>query len=485
MEKPELKKIKRELDELFGEKEAGLLGEVIELLEKQDQKFTVLEKLVETIAKLKESQPPAKAFEDLLKVVKELDLTVPESFKVDVNNPTEFPKSFEVKDLKKILEEAVKKIDIPKEIKVSNLKDLPKPQVNVPEKVKVENLKELAKFMPSFPKNIDLNKPNWFKQMTKADMADVIIDVLRAVNKGDGMKIDLDQYRNAKKALAVRLSNGKDFYMAIAGAVAAGNAFPYKTSGGKALEALVNEAGRLQVDVITGGGGGGTDPVGLKNIAGTTIDPATEGKQDSIVTVLGNLLTELQAKADLDETQPVSGTFWQATQPISVASLPLPTGASTSAKQDTAKGVLDNIKTNTDNLTADPATQTTLALMKTALDAVKAQTDKLTFDSTDLQVKEQGAAGGVDPVGLKDSDDTTIDPATEDTLIAIWNLFKSLKFDNYQSLETKVTNTASDPVNVTMETLATLTNQTKRGEVSMELVNHWEDRGLAYAAANT
>ena len=30
---------------------------------------------------------------------------------------------------------------------------------------------------------------------------------------------------------------------------------------------------------------------------------------------------------------PVSGTFWQATQPISVASLPLPSGASTAAKQ--------------------------------------------------------------------------------------------------------------------------------------------------------
>jgi hypothetical protein len=30
---------------------------------------------------------------------------------------------------------------------------------------------------------------------------------------------------------------------------------------------------------------------------------------------------------------PVSGTFWQATQPVSLASQPLPTGASTSAKQ--------------------------------------------------------------------------------------------------------------------------------------------------------
>lgn len=32
-------------------------------------------------------------------------------------------------------------------------------------------------------------------------------------------------------------------------------------------------------------------------------------------------------------TQPVSGTFWQATQPVSAASLPLPTGAATSAAQ--------------------------------------------------------------------------------------------------------------------------------------------------------
>lgn len=35
-------------------------------------------------------------------------------------------------------------------------------------------------------------------------------------------------------------------------------------------------------------------------------------------------------------TFPVTGTFWQTTQPISAASLPLPTGASTSANQPTA-----------------------------------------------------------------------------------------------------------------------------------------------------
>lgn len=40
---------------------------------------------------------------------------------------------------------------------------------------------------------------------------------------------------------------------------------------------------------------------------------------------------------------PVSGTFWQATQPVSVASLPLPTGGSTAANQTTANTTLSAI----------------------------------------------------------------------------------------------------------------------------------------------
>jgi len=42
-------------------------------------------------------------------------------------------------------------------------------------------------------------------------------------------------------------------------------------------------------------------------------------------------------------TQPVSGTFWQTTQPVSAASLPLPSGASTSALQTTGNTSLSNI----------------------------------------------------------------------------------------------------------------------------------------------
>jgi hypothetical protein len=42
-------------------------------------------------------------------------------------------------------------------------------------------------------------------------------------------------------------------------------------------------------------------------------------------------------------TQPVSGTFWQTTQPVSAASLPLPSGASTSALQTTGNTSLSSI----------------------------------------------------------------------------------------------------------------------------------------------
>ena len=48
-------------------------------------------------------------------------------------------------------------------------------------------------------------------------------------------------------------------------------------------------------------------------------------------------------------TQPVSGTFWQATQPVSAASLPLPAGAATAAKQDGMQTTLNTIAGNTTN----------------------------------------------------------------------------------------------------------------------------------------
>jgi hypothetical protein len=65
------------------------------------------------------------------------------------------------------------------------------------------------------------------------------------------------------------------------------------------------------------------------------------GHIDGIETLLGGGLTVNTGLTPLTDTQlradpvPVSGTFWQATQPVSVASLPLPDQAATSANQDT------------------------------------------------------------------------------------------------------------------------------------------------------
>jgi hypothetical protein len=69
--------------------------------------------------------------------------------------------------------------------------------------------------------------------------------------------------------------------------------------------------------------------------AGTTLALATSAKQDTAKEVLDAILTALGGTLTVDG----SG----ATQPVSAAALPLPTGAATAAKQDSAKAVLDAI----------------------------------------------------------------------------------------------------------------------------------------------
>jgi hypothetical protein len=62
-------------------------------------------------------------------------------------------------------------------------------------------------------------------------------------------------------------------------------------------------------------------------------------------------------------TYPVTGTFWQATQPISATSLPLPTGASTYAAQQSMQTALDAIKANTATNAGAPTPVTPYSLV--------------------------------------------------------------------------------------------------------------------------
>lgn len=106
---------------------------------------------------------------------------------------------------------------------------------------------------------------------------------------------------------------------------------------------------RLLDDIAAGSGGGGgggvvTQPTGsnLHTVVdsgtlvctqptGTNLHTVVDSGTITAVTSITNPVavtgTFYQA------TQPVSGTFWQATQPVSAASLPLPSGAATAAKQ--------------------------------------------------------------------------------------------------------------------------------------------------------
>lgn len=87
------------------------------------------------------------------------------------------------------------------------------------------------------------------------------------------------------------------------------------------------------------------------NILGITASNEAKVNDAAAGTKLDALLTELQLKADVTDTQPVS-----------VSSLPLPSGAATEAKQDTGNASLSNIDNELSLLNAkDFATETTLS----------------------------------------------------------------------------------------------------------------------------
>lgn len=96
---------------------------------------------------------------------------------------------------------------------------------------------------------------------------------------------------------------------------------------------------------------------------------------------------------------PVTGTFWQATQPISAVSLPLPTGAATETTLATraTEATLALIKAKTDNLDvalSTRATEATLALIKNT-DGIKKIVDPLPAGTNTLGKVDQGVAAAV------------------------------------------------------------------------------------------
>ena len=130
------------------------------------------------------------------------------------------------------------------------------------------------------------------------------------------------------------------------------------------IPAALTASGNLKVSVEEGGVGGGAMTVadGADVALGATTDAAVttdangtvSGKLRGLVVHMVALLAKLPAALGANgglkvegvaggTAVPVSGTFYQATQPVSAAALPLPTGAATDAKQDTGNGSLGTL----------------------------------------------------------------------------------------------------------------------------------------------
>lgn len=146
--------------------------------------------------------------------------------------------------------------------------------------------------------------------------------------------------KDPKRYVPVRLSDGKRFYEAIEElTISASRTQAFSDSQGVKQQALVDEDRHVQVDVLT--------------------LPSVELEAKDI---------QIGAVEIKDSDTDSRATVGENGLEVEVKKSALPNGAATSAKQDTAKGVLDNIKTNTDNLTADPATSAKQDDIITAID---------------------------------------------------------------------------------------------------------------------
>lgn len=154
---------------------------------------------------------------------------------------------------------------------------------------------------------------------------------------------------------------------------------------------LVSNATQINgVTRLVGAGAVGTGAprvaVGVDSSTSAGCAPGTAGSPGScVLTVQG---------ASGGFAMPVSGTFWQATQPISVASLPLPAGAATAANQHvTAAGTSDTAAQAFQGVVGGVAVPTTSADVVAALNALSLTQPFAMYRYGDKTYAAQGGTG--------------------------------------------------------------------------------------------
>jgi hypothetical protein len=137
--------------------------------------------------------------------------------------------------------------------------------------------------------------------------------------------------------------------------------YGYDTTNNLPRAIAVDATGEIFCNNCSGGGGGGSNAAagatgsavpadasytGFKDgggnntgVSASTPFPVTDAAVEAAI--LSNIMQVNLTNASIA----VTGTFWQATQPVSAVSLPLPTGASTSALQTTTNTDLATINT--------------------------------------------------------------------------------------------------------------------------------------------
>ena len=110
------------------------------------------------------------------------------------------------------------------------------------------------------------------------------------------------------------------------------------------------------------------NPIPISDAGGSiTVDGLVSISNFPAIQVVNTGLTQPLTDVQLRNTPvSVTGTFWQTTQPISAASLPLPTGAATSANQSTANTSLASIDTKIPVLGQALATASTPVVLPAA-----------------------------------------------------------------------------------------------------------------------
>lgn len=170
------------------------------------------------------------------------------------------------KQLAKIIKKQVNEF-LPKNFKIANWPkeiELKKPDWwnEPPKEIEIKNWPEPQEFpeikipdFPKFPEKIAIKKPKWYQKISLKQFKNDLLSGLAKL-----LVNILERYTESEHPLAVRMSNGKEFYNIVVSAVATG----------------------------------APDPVGLKDSGGNTIDPA---KHLSVNKAIEDLTQDINAAA--------------------------------------------------------------------------------------------------------------------------------------------------------------------------------------------